>query len=263
MKNPAMKNPAVSATKAAAAGMALALFLGGCSTTSEDPETAAVPAPSDDFDLANPTDPLAAAATTGVLEDPRVPAIKVESRDDLDLVDPAPVAVYEVTTDLVDDTLLMVRFRAPAPECFAVQGEAIESDTVDEVLIRIVGSAIDGADCESDDPTDTGNGELGELVDQELALNLDNPIRGRNINTDLDGFDDQAPGSALDPGPSAPFSEYVSLPVAEAEALANANGVTFRITRQDSEEFGVTADYDEARVNFEVDDGIVSLAFPG
>lgn len=239
------------------AAVAAALLFGACSTTSDVPETAENSSSSDTL---NPTDPLT-SATTGVVEDTRVPAVRVDSRDDLDFVDPTPVAVYEVTADATDENVLMARFRAPSPDCFVVQGEAVETDP-EEILVRIVGAML-GDEAQCADQDGTGTSELAGLVDQELALTLTGPIEGRSINTNLDSFDDLPPETALDPGPVAPFSEYVSLPLAEAEALAAANGVTYRITRQDSEEFAVTADYDEERANFEVDDGTVSLAFPG
>jgi len=53
---------------------------------------------------------------------------------------------------------------------------------------------------------------------------------------------------------------YVGLRKDAAIAKAEASGTPWRITREDDETFMVTLDYDPTRLNFEIDDGIVTRA---
>jgi hypothetical protein len=54
--------------------------------------------------------------------------------------------------------------------------------------------------------------------------------------------------------------DYVGLTRAAAIAEAEAAGVPWRITRVDDERFSVTQDFVATRVNFEIDDGVVTRA---
>ena len=56
---------------------------------------------------------------------------------------------------------------------------------------------------------------------------------------------------------------YVGLTKKAAIAAAEAAGVTWRITREDDEQFLVTQDYDPERLNFEIDDGTVTKSTYG
>jgi hypothetical protein len=85
------------------------------------------------------------------------------------------------------------------------------------------------------------------------------------------GTDDETTGPATDPtapagGTGAPSQadadfdpeSLVGMPKAEAERTARAAGWQFRVAREDGEEFALTMDYREDRVNVEVDDGVVT-----
>lgn len=72
---------------------------------------------------------------------------------------------------------------------------------------------------------------------------------------------DTKTGGGTDAGTDA--EAYVGLTKAAATAKADAAEVTWRITREDDEEFMVTLDYDPQRLNFEIDDGRVTRATYG
>ncbi len=67
--------------------------------------------------------------------------------------------------------------------------------------------------------------------------------------------------TTVEPSPDpTDISVYIGLSQADAAALAIANGTTSRTERIDDETFGLTSDFVGDRVNFEVDDGIVTSA---
>ena len=59
------------------------------------------------------------------------------------------------------------------------------------------------------------------------------------------------------------LAEFVGRPLAEAEAIAATNGFTSRVVRIDDEQFAGTTDFVRTRLNFEVDNGIVTLVRVG
>ena len=69
--------------------------------------------------------------------------------------------------------------------------------------------------------------------------------------------------TGLDHGPKVDTDAYVGLLLSEAKALAAADGVTFRILRNDDQTFVGTMDYRTDRLNFHVDDGIVTSCTKG
>ena len=72
--------------------------------------------------------------------------------------------------------------------------------------------------------------------------------------------DDKGSGSSA----SAPSpSSYVGLTKKAAIDKADANDVTWRILREDDEQFPATMDYNPERINFEIDNGKVTKATLG
>lgn len=63
--------------------------------------------------------------------------------------------------------------------------------------------------------------------------------------------------SAFQPG------DYVGLPEVEASALAESRVLDVRILRRDDEQFPGTADFRRDRINFEIDNGTVTVASLG
>jgi hypothetical protein len=72
-----------------------------------------------------------------------------------------------------------------------------------------------------------------------------------------DASDPAAPVDPADP------KSYVGRTRAQATATANAAGIPWRITRVDDEWNMVTQDYVVNRLNFEIDDGVVTRATLG
>ncbi len=62
------------------------------------------------------------------------------------------------------------------------------------------------------------------------------------------------------PPPESVATEFMGLTKADAIALAESQGRPWRIAREDGDSFPLTLDYSENRVNFEIDDGTVTLA---
>lgn len=69
--------------------------------------------------------------------------------------------------------------------------------------------------------------------------------------------------AATDATDPADPQSYVGRTRAQATATANAAGIRWRITRVDDESNMVTQDYDANRLNFEIDDGVVTRATLG
>lgn len=81
--------------------------------------------------------------------------------------------------------------------------------------------------------------------------------------------------SETEPPPPAPVPEnaasgeiptpssFVGLPLEEAEAKAKAADLPHRVIRKDGEEFPVTRDYRPERLNFTVENGIVTEVTQG
>ncbi|NNE74859.1 MAG: hypothetical protein HKN26_14435 [Acidimicrobiales bacterium] len=73
--------------------------------------------------------------------------------------------------------------------------------------------------------------------------------------------------TAPEPGPKGKTAEkatdYIGLSEADAEALADENDVPLRVVHRDGEDFAVTLDYQEDRVNITVIDDIVTDATYG
>lgn len=66
-------------------------------------------------------------------------------------------------------------------------------------------------------------------------------------------------GSGISSEPLVNTEQYIGLTVDAATTLATSNGFTTRIVRIDDELFIVTMDFSETRLNFEIDDGFVTL----
>lgn len=60
------------------------------------------------------------------------------------------------------------------------------------------------------------------------------------------------------PGSSLTTAAFVGLTEADAAALAEQNGLPWRTVRIDDEHLAVTMDFSESRLNFGLDDGVVT-----
>jgi hypothetical protein len=59
------------------------------------------------------------------------------------------------------------------------------------------------------------------------------------------------------------ISGYTGLTVEEAGAQADEEGRPWRVVKEDGKELAVTLDYNEQRLNFEVEDGVVTAVTTG
>ena len=60
--------------------------------------------------------------------------------------------------------------------------------------------------------------------------------------------------------PELSTDDFVGLPQAEAEAIANENLIPWRIGAVDGEFFALTEDFNPGRLTFEINDGVVTSA---
>jgi len=89
---------------------------------------------------------------------------------------------------------------------------------------------------------------------------------GDTTDTTAGSGDTTAPGDTTDttgePGDSSDLYEFVWFGLTKDEAIAKAEAEdrTYRIGREDDETFPLTEDFQEGRVTFSIDDGIVTWA---
>lgn len=78
------------------------------------------------------------------------------------------------------------------------------------------------------------------------------PTTNEQVPTDAAGDTTSA-----EPDTVRPSNDYVGLSVREAETVAEANGVPFRVVERDGEQLMVTEDWRPGRINAVVEDGVV------
>jgi hypothetical protein len=161
---------------------------------------------------------------------------RVEGR--FDLVDGRIGYVHDVVVDPDDDRVILVRFFGGVEECYGANATLI-SHTADEIVVQLEVGSVPHGD------------ETGACIDiamaQEIALHLDRPAGDAELR-------------AVSPDAAAAF---VGLARDEAIAAAEADDRSWRIAREDGEEFVLTMDYRPDRINFEIDAGVVTSAWMG
>ncbi len=168
---------------------------------------------------------------------------------DTDMVDPKLTAPYEVVVNPDDPTVLWVRFIGGDPNCTAAEAILL-TETPDEVNVELqVGITQDALSrsCLA--------GEFNLRVD----VPLNESAEGKRISW-------AQPTGGDEPQlvtPDLTVDDFVGIPQAEAEALADENIIPWRIGRIDGEFFALTEDYNPGRLTFEIDDGIVTAAVLG
>jgi hypothetical protein len=109
------------------------------------------------------------------------------------------------------------------------------------------------------------NGKIG-LVVAVLVLGLLGAACSDDDEVGTGSPDTTAPdgdGLAAEPSQRELDERYVGLEKQEAIEAAQDEGVPWRIEREDDEEFVLTMDYVPDRVNFSVDDGVVTAVRAG
>ena len=165
------------------------------------------------------------------------------------IVDPRVTSPTELTLNPDDDTELWVRFVGSDPNCTAASVTVL-TETPDEVAIELLVGITEDALSRS-----CMAGEFNLRVN----VRLNESATGKTLNF--------SPGSADDTPvmvtPDLAVDDFVGLAIADAEALADESIITHRTVRVDDEFFAVTEDYNPGRLNFEVDDGVVSAVTLG
>ena len=183
-------------------------------------------------------------------QEPTVPPIEPEPTDetvitDSDAVDPRVTAPTEVVLNPDDPTELWVRFIGGDPNCTAAEAIVLAEipDAVGiELLVGITQDAL-ARSCVA--------GEFNLRVD--VALN--ESAEGKRITSTQPQSDEPRLVT-----PELSTDDFVGLPQAEAEAIANENLIPWRIGAVDGEFFALTEDFNPGRLTFEINDGVVTSA---
>lgn len=165
-----------------------------------------------------------------------------------DAVDPRVTTPGEVVLNPDDPTELWVRFVGGDPNCTAARATLLMEtpDAVSvELLVGITQDAL-ARSCQA--------GEFNLRVDVALS----------------ESAEGKAIGWTQAPAPDAPLvtsdlstDDFVGLTQSEAEAIAREALIPFRVTRVDDKAFDVTDDDRPERLNFRIDDGVVTSASLG
>ncbi len=154
-------------------------------------------------------------------------------------------APVEVVADPVDDRLIFARFVGGDPNCTAARLEVI-TETPDTVVVELVVGITDDALVRSC--------VAGEFA-LRVGVQLGEALGDRGVD-----WTDPAPGDdePILVTPDLSTADFVGLTIAEATEIAETNIIDWRIVREDDEFFAVTDDYRPDRLNFELDDGVIT-----
>ncbi len=151
----------------------------------------------------------------------------------------------DVRPDPDDPSAVRVHFVGGDPNCTAAAATLlVETDT--SVVVELVVGLTDDAAARS-----CLAGEFPLYV----TVPLSQPLGDRVVDWSDPGPGDDAPIAVT---PDLTTADFVGLTVGEAQEIAEMNIIDWRVTREDGEFFAVTEDYRPDRLNFEVDDGLIS-----
>ena len=177
-----------------------------------------------------------------------VPANEEVVTDD-EPVDGKVMTPREVVVNPDDDTELWVRFVGGDVNCTAAYVTVL-SETPETVNVELVVGI-------------TSDALVRSCLAGEFNLRVEVPLNetavGKSIFWTLADANDEAPLVT----PDLSTDDFVGLSEDEAAAVADENLLTWRVTRVDDESFAVTEDHRPDRLNFEIDDGIVSVVTLG
>ena len=120
------------------------------------------------------------------------------------------------------------------------------TETPDAVVVELVVGITDDALARSC--------VAGEF-DLRVGVQLVEPLGDRFVD-----WTDPAPGDEepILVTPDLSTDDFLGLTVAEAQEIAEMNVLDWRVTRDGDEFFAVTEDYRPERLNFELDDGVIT-----
>ena len=165
------------------------------------------------------------------------------------IVDPQIARPTELFLNPEDDSELWVRFVGGDPNCTAASVTVL-TETPEAVQIELLVGITEDAlarSCQS--------GVFGLRV--EVPLN--ESAAGKTLSFDESDVVDRP----IQVTPELTTDDFVGLTEAEAAAIADENLIQWRTTRVDASSFGVTQDFNPGRLNFEFDDGVITVVSLG
>ena len=164
------------------------------------------------------------------------------------MVSPALVTPTELVLNPEDDTELWVRFIGGDPNCTAASAILL-TETPDLVEVELqVGITEDALSrsCVADE------------FALRVELQLSESATGKTLGA-LQAADAEPPLVT----PDVSTDEFIGLTEAEAAELADESGLVWRTVRVDGESFAVTQDLVPSRLNFEIDEGVITAVTLG
>lgn len=201
--------------------------------SSDDPDTVV----SDEVDDAEPEqDPLPVPSSNIDLNDAQVIPNGAS-------VDPRIISPGELLLNPDDDSELWVRFVGGDPNCTAASA-ALITETPEVVEIELMVGITEDALARS-------------CVAGDFALQVNVALNESAAGKTLEFVRAPQPGPAQIT-PDLTVDDFVGLTEDEATSIVEENLLTARTVRVDDEFFPVTEDFRPERLNFEVDDGIIT-----
>jgi hypothetical protein len=161
-----------------------------------------------------------------------------------DLSDTRPFSILELIEDAGDPSVILVRFAGTPVPCAGYDITLTETEEVIEVGL-VTGST--GESATATCPTVEAS--------YEIAAQLASDAGGRQLIA--------VPADESTTDNSDEFLAYLGLTLENAATRAIADERPWRITRQDDEIMTLDDDFDENRLNFEVDDDVITAVSLG
>lgn len=165
------------------------------------------------------------------------------------IVDPRVTTPTELILSPEDDTELWVRFVGGDPNCTAAS-VIVLTETPDQVAVELMVGITEDALSRS-------------CMAGEFNLRVEVPLNESAAAKSLSFVSADGDNTSTLVTPDLALDDFVGLTIGDAEALAEDNLVPHRTVRVDGEFFAVTQDVNPGRLNFEVDDGVVSAVTLG
>lgn len=179
-----------------------------------------------------------------------------------DLVNPSQSAPEMVMIDPNDNRQVIVRWTGGNPECFGAHAKVEE--TPESVRVVLVKGGL---------PEARNRACTMIALQLEMVVRLQQPLASRQLVTaEVGGLQPIPEGVPIpmEPQPNEPkpgnlpdANSYINLRLDQAILRAKKAGQRYRITSIDGEGFPMTMDYLKDRVNFTVEDGIVTNCTAG
>lgn len=164
-------------------------------------------------------------------------------------VDPRVTAPTEIVVNPEDNTELWVRFVGGDPNCTAAFATVV-TETPDLIQIELLVGITEDALSRSC--------QAGEF-DLRVNVSLNESAEGKTIDF-VQPTNSDAPQLIT---PDLTAEDFLGLSERAADAIVQENLLSARTVRVDDESFPVTEDFNPGRLNFEVDDGIITAVSLG